>query len=242
MIIGLYNGRMGRRLRKRPTIRNRRGLLSDRDIVTAVRRGELIVAEFDKSMLRPASLSLRLGAKAYQLVSERRVEVDDQETHPRLEPRWADQDGRIILYPNEVLLVRTLERIGLSDRIAGIIDGTSDYARLGVSVVLSHQVSPGYGMPFGAPLTLEIVSRLRHPIYLRPGTRICNLMMFRGRWSHRSYSEMVGSHSTSEWSVCSRISEHLDAGMEATITMPDMVETAPIRIIKLTPTNGRCVS
>ncbi|GAA3053147.1 hypothetical protein GCM10010464_17190 [Pseudonocardia yunnanensis] len=53
--------------------------------------------------------------------------------------------------------------------------------RLGISVVLSHQVSPGYGSDIegGAILTLEIVSHLSRAVFLRPGTRIGNLMLLR---------------------------------------------------------------
>lgn len=217
MIMQLLDPEPGRLLRARRPLWKRRGLLSDRDILSAVRRGELVVDDLDWSMLRPAALSLRLGAEAYALKSEQHVDVARPETHPRLIPRPANALGRLVLHPNEVLLVRTHERVGLSDRLAGIMDGTSDYARLGISIVLSHQVSPGFGMPQGTPLTLEIVSRLRHDVHLRPGTRICNLMLLRGRWTRRSYREMAASHSTSEWSVSSRVGEYLAAGLEATM-------------------------
>jgi dCTP deaminase len=159
----------------------RRDLLVDRDIQAALRRGELVVPELDPELVRPAALSLRLGNEAYGVTSRQPVKVTDPATYPELVPRPVEQSGVIILHPGEVLLVRTQERVGLSDRLAGLLDGTSDWARLGVSVVLAHQVGPGYGIPDGAPLTLEIVSRLNHDVQLRPGTRIANLLLRRGR-------------------------------------------------------------
>lgn len=66
---------------------------------------------------------------------------------------------------------------------------------------------PGYGMPDGAPLTLEIVSRLQHDIHLRPGVRIANLMLLRGRRALRSYRDMAAHHPTPGWSAASRLSE-----------------------------------
>lgn len=172
-----------------------------------MRHGELVVTDFDCSLLRPAAISLRLGDEAFVLASRQPVDVADGHTYPELVPRPVDERGRIMLRPGEVLLTRTLERVGLCDRFAGLLDGTSDYARLGISVVLAHQVSPGYGMPDGCPLTLEIVSRLPHEVYLRPGVRIANLMLLRGSWARRSYRDMPANHSTTGWSVRSRLSE-----------------------------------
>jgi dCTP deaminase len=200
-------GRSGRRPPFSTFSRRRRGLLLDRDIRTAVRHGELVVTDLDWSLLRPSAISLRLDDEAFVLASRQPVDIAHGHTFPDLVPRPVDERGRIVLRPGEVLLARTLERVGLCDRLAGLLDGTSDYARLGISVVLAHQVSPGYGMPNGSPLTLEIVSRLAHEVYLRPGVRIANLMLLRGSWAQRSYRDMPANHSTDGWSVRSRLSE-----------------------------------
>ncbi|MDN5852652.1 MAG: 2'-deoxycytidine 5'-triphosphate deaminase [Actinomycetia bacterium] len=183
----------------------RAGVLVDRDIRAALRRGDLVVTDLHPDLVRPAAVSLRLGDEAFVLRSHRLLDVADRATYPELVSRPADADGRIVLRHGEVLLARTLERIGICERLAGLIDGTSDWARLGVSVVLAHQVSPGYGMPHGSPLTLEIVSRLGHDIVLRPGTRIANLMLLRGRRARRSYRDLPANHSRDGWSVASRL-------------------------------------
>ena len=186
---------------------SRVGLLVDRDLRAAVRRRELIVTDIDWSLLRPAAVSLRLGAGAYVPTSRQPVDFARRATYPDLVERPPDTQGRIVVQPGEVLLVRTLENIGLSSRLAGLLDGTSDLARLGIQVVLAHQVSPGWGMPDGAPLTLEIVSWLTHEVALRPGMRIANLMVFRGRRARRSYAEMPDRHPASGWSIGSRLAD-----------------------------------
>jgi dCTP deaminase len=186
------------------------GPLVDRDLRAAVRRGELVVTDIDWSLLRPAAVSLRLGTGAYAPTSRQPVDVARRETYPDLVERQPDVHGRIVIQPGEVVLVRTLENVGLSTRLAGLLDGTSDLARLGIQVVLAHQVSPGWGMPDGAPLTLEIVSRLAHDVALRPGMRIANLMIFRGRRARRSYAEMPDRHPASSWSVGSRLADLFD--------------------------------
>jgi dCTP deaminase len=185
----------------------RRGLLVDRDIRAALRRGDLVVDDLDPELIRPAALSLRLGVEAYLLGSRQPVDVTDPTTYPDLVPQPVDQQGRLVLAPGEVMLAPTLERVGVSERLVGLLDGTSDWARLGVSVVLCHQVSPGFGMPDGTPLTLEIVNRLAHAIWLRPGTRIANLLLIRGRRARRSYGDMAANHSAPAWSVASRLAD-----------------------------------
>ncbi len=149
---------------------------------------------------------LRLGEEAFALVSRRPVDVDDAATYPELVPRPLDDAGRLVLHPGEVLLARTRERVGLSGTLSGLLDGTSDLARLGITVVLAHQVSPGWGMPHGAALTLEIASRLAHDVLLRPGMRIANLLVMRGGVANRSYGDMPAHHPTEGWSVASRLS------------------------------------
>ncbi len=183
------------------------GPLADRDLRAALRRGDLVVTDLDPALIRPAAVSLRLGGEAFVLASRQPVDVLDAATYPDLVPRPVDELGRITLHPGEVMLVRTHERVGLSTRLVGLLDGTSDWARLGVSVVLAHQVSPGYGMPDGAPLTLELVSRLGHDLHLRPGVRIANLMLLRGRRARRSYTDMPAHHPSTGWSAASRLGE-----------------------------------
>lgn len=173
-------------------------VLTDREILRAVADGELRVDPFDPALVRPAALSLRLGYEAFSVVSRGPVDITDRSSHPDLVPRPRDARGRVSIEPGEVVLAPTLERIALSPRLAGLVDGTSDYARLGLSVVLCHQVSPGFGMASGAIITLEIVSHLRHPVLLRPGTRICNLMLFAATGSQRPYGTMPLNYSTDQ--------------------------------------------
>jgi dCTP deaminase len=177
------------------TRRSTEPVLSDSQILDARRSGDLQVTPFSSEMIRPAALSLRLGSDAAVLSATAPVDARDGETYPGLTAREPDEQGRLVVNPNEVLLACTLERIAISNRLTGIMDGISDVARLGISVVLSQQVSPGYGWPDGAILTLEIVSRLPVPVILYPGTRICNLMLMRCGRAVNPYFSMPNNHS-----------------------------------------------
>lgn len=183
-------------------------VLTDVEILRARDAGELRVDPFDPALVRPAALSLRLGHEAFTLVAHGPVDVADRATHPELRPKTPDARGRLEVAPGEVVLAPTLERIALSPRLAGLVDGTSDYARLGLTVVLCHQVSPGFGQGGGAIVTLEIVNHLPQPVLLRPGTRICNLMLFASTGSRTPYGDMPHNYSRDQRVVPSRLAGH----------------------------------
>ncbi|HEX3650356.1 MAG TPA: dCTP deaminase, partial [Pseudonocardiaceae bacterium] len=126
-----------------------------------------------------------------------------------LRPKLLDGEGRLVVESGEVVLAPTLERVGLSGRLAGLVDGTSSYARLGVSVVLCHQVSPGFGADGGAIITLEITSHLRHPVLLRPGTRVANMMLFATTGSEVPYGAMPFNYSSDQRVAPSRLADHV---------------------------------
>jgi dCTP deaminase len=189
--------------------RARRGVLTDRAIRRARETGDLKVDPFDPGLVRPAALSLRLGYEAFTLKTTGPVDIAERATHPELVPKEPDGRGRLAVEPGEVVLAPTLEKIGLSENLAGLVDGTSDYARLGIGVVLCGQVSPGFGWGTGAVLTLEIVNHLRHPVLLYPGARICNLMLFASTGSELPYGEMPHNYSSDHRVVASRLADHV---------------------------------
>lgn len=215
--------------------RARRGadvVLADHEILAALRSGELRVEPFDPELVRPAALSLRLGATAFVLRSDGPVDTASAASYPTLEPRSLDDQGRLVVNPGEVVLAPTLERVVLPDTLVGVLDGISDVARLGMSVVLAHQVSPGFGAPDGAVLTLEIVSRLSRPVFLRPSTRICNLMLMRCARPTRPYSAMSFNHSRDLDAMPSRLADYLAAPTTAAAAVPaapDDLAPAPTR-------------
>lgn len=184
-------------------------VLTDAEILRAIDDGELWVDPFERNLVRPAALSLRLGHEAFTLVADGPVDVSNGATHPVLEQKPLDDRGRLWVRPGEVVLAPTLERIELSPRLAGLVDGTSDYARLGLSVVLCHQVSPGFGQGGGAIVTLELVSHLPQPILLRPGMRICNLMLFASSGSRTPYGAMPHNYSRDQRVAPSRLAHHV---------------------------------
>ncbi len=195
-------------------------VLADQEIVAAVKQGRLRVAPFNPDMIRPASIGLRLGVTAYTLHSDEPVDTARESTYPRWVRRPLDDHGRLVVNPGEMILAPTLERLVIPDTVVGVLDGTSEVARLGLSMVLAQQVAPGFGAPDGAVLTLEIVSHLASAIYLWPGTRLCNLMLLRCGASVRRYSEMPYNHSDDLDASASRLARHIVTVEHPTVPPP----------------------
>lgn len=141
--------------------------------------GNLQIEPLAADTLGPASLTLHLGGDCQILKSRGPILVDRAETYPELEPRAPDRDGYVSLRPGEVLLAASLEAVSLGKGYCGWLSGTSDLARLGVQVVISHLVAPGFGMGDPSALILELVSLAGAEIRLLPGMRVGHLVVAR---------------------------------------------------------------
>lgn len=78
--------------------------------------------------------------------------------------------------PNQLILAWTKEYVRLEPhaRIAARVEGKSSLARLGVSV---HVTAPTIHAGFQGQIRLEMYNHGKLPIRLRPGMRICQLIL-----------------------------------------------------------------
>lgn len=127
----------------------------------------------------PASLTLTLGTDMRVLADGGPVLADQPDTYPALNPRAPDEYGRIALYSREVMLAATGERVALGRGYCGWMSGTSDLARLGIQVVLSHFVAPGFSLGAPGVLVLELTNFSPREIRFRPGMRVAHLAIAR---------------------------------------------------------------
>jgi dCTP deaminase len=152
---------------------------SRQEILEAVGNGSLIVEPFEENLVGPASLSLRLGREAFTLTTCDAIRVDVASTYPTLSPRMPDAHGYFALDPGEVLLMPTLEKIGIARTLCGMLSGTSDLARLGIGVALSTFVGPGFSFSQPGALTLELTSFAPQRVLLLDSMRACHLILGR---------------------------------------------------------------
>jgi dCTP deaminase len=137
-------------------------ILSDWEIVRAC-EGTGMVKPFDRAMVNPASLDVRLGAT---LLIE---SVESPELKPYPLGSHSEEDP-YLLVPGQFVLAQTVETFYLPEHVAAQFMLKSSRAREGLEHLMAGYCDPGWN---GSVLTLELHnSRQLHPVRLWPGMRI----------------------------------------------------------------------
>lgn len=148
-------------------------LLSDRDILDAVKSGRLGIDPFDEELVQPSSIDVRL---------DRRFRVFNNQKYTHIDPA-AQQDDLtsavevagdepFVLHPGEFVLASTLEVITLPADLAARLEGKSSLGRLGL---LTHSTAGFIDPGFSGHVTLELSNVANLPITLWPGMKIGQL-------------------------------------------------------------------
>jgi dCTP deaminase len=152
------------------------GVLSGKEIETAIRTGEINISPFEVSQLNPASYDLTLGDevtmyKGFHSSTDRLLDyLDPKKDNPTTSFKMGPEG--YILKPGIGYLMHTKEVVG-TNKYVPAIDGKSSIGRL---FVLVH-VTAGLGDPgFNGQYTLEVLTT--YPIRLYPGMRICQVRFF----------------------------------------------------------------
>jgi len=170
-------------------------VLSDRQIIQSVRNKEIVIQPFDMRLVRGASVCLRLGTKSMQLKCPKAVDVRTESSYPRYSLIEFGATTGIEIPRKTLILADTLEQIALPRGIVGWLSNLSGLARLGLQVVLSNLVSPGYGEHGPTSLTLELFNALEVPLRVYSEMRICHLMFLRVQEpATKSYDAQVGTY------------------------------------------------
>ena len=152
-------------------------LLSDRDILAEIDGGRVQLDPFERSMIQPSSIDVRL---------DKFFRVFDNHKYPHIDPA-ADQaeltreveintDETFILHPGEFVLGSTYELVTLPDDVAARLEGKSSLGRLGL---LTHSTAGFIDPGFSGHVTLELANVATLPIKLYSGMKIGQLCFFR---------------------------------------------------------------
>jgi dCTP deaminase len=152
-------------------------LLSDRDILAEIDAGRVGLDPFERAMIQPSSIDVRLDAF---------FRVFDNHKYPHIDPA-ADQsdltrevqvgsDETFVLHPGEFVLGSTYETVTLPDDVAARLEGKSSLGRLGL---LTHSTAGFIDPGFSGHVTLELANVATLPIKLYPGMKIGQLCFFR---------------------------------------------------------------
>ena len=146
-------------------------MLSDLDILRALRSGQIALDPFNADRLQPASVDLTLGDSIRRPAQE--VDSIDVACVPHGHTTIEEPvDGAFLLGPGQVALGFTAEVVTIGRRHVARVEGKSSLARLWLSVhVTGGFIDPG----FSGHVTLEIVNMAPWSISLRPGMPICQV-------------------------------------------------------------------
>jgi dCTP deaminase len=151
-------------------------MLSDRDILRAIKDGELSIEPFNPKQLRPAGISFHLGGEILVPKPTKLIDLK-READIGYETVKITEDEPFIIHPSQFVLGHTAEIVSVGTKLGFIIEGRSTLARLGISIEQSATiVDPGHT---DRPVTLEIFNAGPSPVTLYGGMAIARTIVFR---------------------------------------------------------------
>jgi dCTP deaminase len=149
--------------------------LSNKDILSEIKKGNLTISEFNEKYLGQASYDLALSNEFWIPLKARETIDVLERTNPNKYMKKVTSKY-LVLKPGEMCHSLTKEKITLSSGLIGILGGRSRFARLGVTVhVTSAVVQPGSDNR----QILEIVNLSPFTLKLHEGTRLSQIFFER---------------------------------------------------------------
>jgi len=171
-------------------------VLSDTDIVKAVKAGEITLSGFERKRVQPASYDILLGNR-FVLTDENETFFIDPvkkkyaKTHEIIIP-----DGEeFVLHPGVSVLGISRDYMG-SDTYLVQLGGKSSLARIGLLVHnTAGLINPGHFLH----ITLELCNLNNVPIVLRPGMEIAQVTFSPLSSPHQTSYKEVGRYAENNW-------------------------------------------
>jgi len=152
-------------------------LLSDRDIVAEIESGRVALEPYDRELVQPSSIDVRLDRFFRVFNNSQYTHIDpsiqQDELTTLVEPKGEDA---FVLHPGEFVLGSTLEIVTLPDDIASRLEGKSSLGRLGL---ITHSTAWFIDPGFSGHITLELSNVANLPIMLWPGMKVGQLCLIR---------------------------------------------------------------
>ena len=151
-------------------------LLSDTDIENFIDAGEINITPYNRSLLQPSSIDVRLGRQFRIFNSHRYTHIDPAQQQDELTTLVElSSFGCFILHPGEFALASTKETNTLPDTVAARLEGKSSLGRLGL---MNHSTAGFIDPGFSGQITLELSNVSNLPITLWPGMKVGQLAIF----------------------------------------------------------------
>lgn len=152
-------------------------LLSDKDLVSEIKSGQLALEPFEPSLVQPSSIDVRLDRLFRVFNNHLYTHIDPAEQQDDLTALIDVPEGEsFVLHPGEFALASTLEVVTLGQQLAARLEGKSSLGRLGL---LTHSTAGFIDPGFSGHVTLELSNVATLPIRLWPGMKIGQLCVLR---------------------------------------------------------------
>ncbi len=150
-------------------------VLSDKDIKKALQNGDIVITpQLDiKTQLGSCSIDLRLGNTFRVFEQSRNAYIDPtkKDYTNEVTREVILKDGEhFIMQPGDFVLAVTLEKITISPKLLGRLEGRSSLGRLGIVV---HSTASVFDPGWDGQAVLELGNLGRIAVALYPGMRIC---------------------------------------------------------------------
>ncbi len=152
------------------------GVLTREEILKEINQGTIKIDPFIEDQVGPGSIDLHLG-REFRVFRKLRnaCVVEDSISVETLTDRL-EAEQSFTLMPGETVLGITHERIKLPANICGWLEGRSRFARMGLVIHMTASfVQPG----INNRQVLEIGNLAPFPLVLKPGVRICQIILER---------------------------------------------------------------
>jgi len=152
------------------------GVLTREEILKEIAKGNIEIDPFEEDQVGPGSVDLYLGNEFRVFKKLRNAcTVEDRISLEDLTDRIEVTDS-FTLMPGKTVLGMTRERIKLPANICGWLEGRSRFARMGLVIHMTAGfVQPG----INNRQVLEIGNLAPFPLILKPGVRICQIILER---------------------------------------------------------------
>lgn len=150
-------------------------VLTKDKILAAIRSGEIKIEPYDEMAVGTGSIDLKLGNK-FRLFkrADEIFEVTDNVDYRQITELIEAES--IVVQPGETILAITEEKIILSPRLCGWLEGRTRFARLGLMV----HISASFMQPGVENRQVLEISNMGHvPLRLHAGIHICQFVFER---------------------------------------------------------------
>ncbi len=148
-------------------------VLSDRDLEHSISVGKIIIKPFNSRIIRENGVDFRLSNEiAHHKVHPKNVIIDPtKEDHVKSTYEDIIRTDKMVLSPNEQVLLSTIEYLGLPDDVMGFVELRSTWARHGLSMPPTI-IDAG----FHGTITLEVINNAPYKILLRAEQRFAHII------------------------------------------------------------------